>query len=69
MSKKVLIEYHYGTDTITVNSEFRDIHDTLKLIAMGYDKWLKEQVGLKCEKCGTLIDTGWEFCANCGEDV
>jgi len=69
MSKKVLIEYHYGTDTITIKSEFDDDNDTLKLIALGYDKWLKEKVGLKCEKCGSMIEFGWEFCATCGADA
>ena len=69
MSKKVLLEYYYETDEITIKSEFEDVEDTLKMIALCYDKWMKEKVGLKCEKCGTLIEYGWEFCANCGEDV
>jgi len=69
MSKKVLIEYHYETDSITIKSEFKDINDTLKLIALGYDKWMKEKVGLRCEKCGNIVEYGWEFCATCGEDV
>ena len=66
---KVLIEYHSETDTITVKSEFKDVNDTLKLIALGYDKWLKEIVGLKWEKCGEYLDVGWEYCAKCGDDV
>lgn len=66
---KVLIEYNYDRDDVTIKSEFEDIHDTLKLIAMGYDKWLKEKVGLKCENCGEYISIGWEFCAKCGEDI
>lgn len=69
MSKKVLLEYHHETDEITIKSEFEDINDTLKMIGLSYDKWLKEQVGLKCEKCGTYIGYGWEFCSKCGQDV
>ena len=66
---KVLIEYDVEKDNITIKSEFKDVNDTLKLIALGYDKWLKERVGLKCEQCGEYLDVGWEYCAKCGGDV
>ena len=66
---KVLIEYDVENDSVVVKSEFKDVNDTLKLIALGYDKWLKERVGLKCEDCGAYIETGWEHCPKCGKEI
>lgn len=69
MSIKVLIEYHGNTDEITIKSEFKDVNQTLKLIALAHDKWLKDKIGFKCPNCGTLIDSKWEYCANCGGEI
>jgi len=46
---------------------FKDpIEYTAKLLQMGLEKWVRDNIGLLCPNCDAEIQENWRYCPECG---
>lgn len=79
VESKRIIEVIIGFDAVDekieyIKSDFTNetyaykdpIGYTAKLIQMGLEKWVRDNIGVFCPECEAEMEENWKFCPNCG---
>lgn len=55
------------SDFMNEENSFKDpVGYTARLIEMGLEHWIREQIGIFCPECDVELQEGWQFCPSCG---